>query len=101
MKKTFVLIGILFAFFSAIGQVGIGTITPDASSILDLSTTDQGILIPRMTETQRDAISSPATSLLIYQTDNTDGYYYYNGSAWTQLSVSSGGGGFLVRGRND
>jgi len=86
MKKIIVFTGLLFAFFSVSAQVGIGTITPDASSILEISTTDQGILIPRMTEVQRDAITSPATSLLIYQTDNITGYYYYTGSAWVLFS---------------
>ena len=40
---------------------------------------------PRMTQTQRDAIASPATGLLIYQTDNTPGFYY-DGAAWTAIS---------------
>lgn len=70
-------------------QVGIGTTNPDASSILELNSTSQGVLISRMTETQRDAISAPATGLLIYQTDGTTGFYYYNSSAW----VTFGGGG--------
>lgn len=64
-------------------QVGIGTTTPDASSALEISSTDSGILIPRMTQVQRDAIVAPATGLLIYQTDNTAGFYYYNGTIWT------------------
>jgi hypothetical protein len=48
-----------------------------------------------MTMAQRDAIISPApaTGLLIYQTDNTPGYYYYNGTAWAALA-GSGGSGF-------
>jgi len=64
-------------------QVGIGTTTPDASSELDITSTTSGILIPRMTQAQRDAITSPATGLLIYQTDNTPSFYYYNGAIWT------------------
>ena len=70
-------------------QVGIGTTTPDASSILELDSTTQGMLTPRMTESERDLIATPATGLLIYQTDNTPGFYYYNSSAW----VPFGGGG--------
>jgi len=54
----------------------------DASAILDVSSTTQGFLPPRMTETQRDAISSPATGLLIYQTNGSSGLYYFNGSSW-------------------
>ena len=59
--------------------------SPDASAILDVKATDGGILIPRMTMVERDAISSPATSLMVYQTDNTPGYYYYDGSSWIAL----------------
>jgi hypothetical protein len=42
-----------------------------------------------MTETQRDAISSPATGLMIYQTDGTVGFYYYNGSSWVEVAATS------------
>ena len=45
--------------------------------------------MPRMTETQRDAISSPATGLMIYQTDGTVGFYYYNGSSWVEVAATS------------
>jgi len=68
-------------------------ITPDPSSMLDVSSTSQGVLIPRMTQTQRNAISLPATSLLIYQTDGTPGFYYNSGTpaapAWMYLSGGS------------
>lgn len=62
----------------------------DASAMLDVSSTSKGVLIPRMTQAQRNAIAAPVAGLLIYQTDNTPGFYYYNGSAWTAIS---GGGG--------
>lgn len=52
--------------------------SPDASALLDMSSTKMGLLIPRMTKLQRDAITSPAEGLLIYQTDNTPGFYYYD-----------------------
>jgi trimeric autotransporter adhesin len=58
----------------------------DASAILDVKATDKGMLVPRMTQAQRNAIASPATGLLIYQTDNTIGFYFYNGTAWTAVS---------------
>lgn len=63
-------------------QVGIGTTTPNASAALDITSTKSGLLIPRMTLAQRNAIASPANGLLIYQTNNTPGFYYYNGSSW-------------------
>lgn len=68
---------------TAQAQVGIGTITPDPSAQLDVSSTSKGVLVPRMSLSDRGLIGSPAEGLLIYQTDNTPGFYYYNGSAWT------------------
>jgi len=59
----------------------------DASAILDVSSTTQGFLPPRMTEAQRNDISSPATGLLIYQTDGTSGFYYYTGTQWQVTSA--------------
>jgi hypothetical protein len=50
--------------------------------------TTKGMLTPRMTKTQRDAIASPATGLLIYQTNSTPGFYYFTGTAWTALKPS-------------
>jgi len=68
--------------------------TPDNSAMLDIKSTSGGLLIPRMTKSQRDAISSPATSLIIYQTDNTPGFYYNAGTPsspnWVRSSNSNG-----------
>jgi hypothetical protein len=72
--------------YNTSGNVGIGTATPNASSLLDVSSTTRGILIPRMTESQRNAIPSPPTGLLIFQTDASTGFYYYNGSSWMSIS---------------
>ena len=66
----------------------INTNTPDASSALEIESTTGGILIPRMTETQRDAIVSPASGLMIYQTDQDFGFYFYNGTQWTSVGMS-------------
>ena len=73
--------------FPSTGAAGIGTLTPNASSSLDITSTSKGILIPRMTQAQRNAIVSPATGLMIFQTNNTPGFYYYNGTAWTAVST--------------
>jgi hypothetical protein len=72
-------------------QVGISTtsITPDASSILELRSTSAGFLPPRMTTAQRDAITTPATGLVIFNT-STNLFNFFNGTAWNVLSVSSG-----------
>lgn len=72
--------------FPSSGAAGIGTASPNGSSLLDVTSTTKGVLIPRMTKAQRDGIVSPATGLLVYQTNNTPGFYYYSGSAWTAVS---------------
>lgn len=64
-------------------QTGIGTLTPDASAQLEIQSPNKGVLIPRMTMINRPA--SPATGLLIYQTDNTPGFYYFDGTAWERI----------------
>ena len=91
MKKITISYMILFFTTSLMAQgVGVNSsgANPDASAILDVSSTTKGLLTPRMTQAQRDAISSPATGLLIYQTNNTAGYYYFNASSWTALNTT-------------
>lgn len=78
MKKLLTIIAL--ALFSIIGyaqSVGINTPTPHASSTLDINSTNKGILIPRMTLAQRNTIALPALGLMIYQTDNNPGFYYF------------------------
>ncbi len=91
MKKIFVIL-LSLTVYSSQAQVGIGTVTPDVSSQLDISATDKGLLIPRLTASQRIGIASPATGLLVYQTNDVAGFYYYTGTAWTNF-VSGGSGG--------
>ena len=69
------------------GSAGLGTTTPTASALLDMTSTSQGLLAPRMTKAQRDAIASPATGLLIFQTNSTPGFYYYTGTSWNAIST--------------
>ncbi|WP_397300756.1 hypothetical protein [Nonlabens ulvanivorans] len=89
MKNLYILIIILLSALSVQAQVGIGTDTPDPSSILDIESTDGGILIPRMEESDRTAIASPVQGLLVYQTNNEDGFYCFNGTIWIRLISSS------------
>jgi hypothetical protein len=70
-------------------NVGIGTIDPEVSSIFDCTSTTQGFLPPRMTEVQRDAIGSPATGLVVYNT-NTNALDMYNGGSWAPVGGGAG-----------
>jgi hypothetical protein len=58
---------------------------PNASAVLDMDATNRGFLTPRMTQAERDAIAAPATGLLIYQTDLTPGFRFYDGVDWVFL----------------
>jgi hypothetical protein len=77
------------------GNVGIGTNAPDTSALLDLTSNTRGLLVPRMTQTLRNAIAGgfPATGLLVFCTDSTgistpSGFYYYNGTTWVSIYAS-------------
>lgn len=71
------------------GRVGINTNTPDASSQLDVSSFNKGILIPRMSETERNNITAPAVGLLIFNT--TEGCFnYWKGAAWKSICGGDG-----------
>jgi hypothetical protein len=73
-------------------QVAINTDAsqPDNSAMLDVKSDIKGLLLPRMTQAQRNAIPSPATALMIYQTDNTPGYYYNAGTSGSPNWVNFG-----------
>ncbi|PLW98656.1 MAG: hypothetical protein C0591_04000 [Marinilabiliales bacterium] len=83
----------LLVAFSLNAQVAINTdgSAPDGSAMLEIKSTSGGILIPRMTLTQRNGISSPATGLLIWQTDNTPGFYYNAGTPASPNWIGIGG----------
>jgi hypothetical protein len=82
MKKIFLIFIVLVAEKNINAQsVGIGTTTPNSSALLDVSSTDKGLLLPRMSTAQRNAIASPATGLIIFNTDDqcTD---IFDGNNW-------------------
>ena len=72
----------MFSFLYAQNSVGIGTTTPDASAILDITSNTKGILIPRMSSVQRQNITSPAQGLMVYDSTNNQ-FWYFDGTAWT------------------
>jgi hypothetical protein len=77
--------------FPSTGSAGIGTTSPVTSSILEMVSTSQGMLVPRMTKVQRDAIYKPEIGLLLYQTNSTPGFYYYTGTAWAAVTPKAKG----------
>jgi len=86
IKKALIFVAMCTLTYSY-SQVGIGTTTPDTSSMLDIESTTKGLLIPRMTQAQRLAIGTPATGLLVYETDTTPGFWYYDGVSWTTFGA--------------
>lgn len=92
MRKGIVVLVLCLAFLSGKAQTGIGTTTPNASAKLDITSTDKGLLIPRMTKSQREAITLPAAAngLMVYQTDDLSGFYVNNSTtttvSWTRVN---------------
>ena len=70
MKTIYILLILLLSNVLVYGQVGVGTISPDSSSILHVSSTSKGVLLPRLTTAERNAINNPAEGLMIYNTTN-------------------------------
>lgn len=91
ISKVVFLVFFLMNYIS-IAQVGMGTTTPDPSSMLDINVSDlagtkKGVLIPRMTTADRIAISNPANGLLVFDT-TTSSFWFYSGS-WTEVRGSA------------
>ena len=87
MKKLLLfLFGFLLLNLSAQVAINNSGATPDASAMLDISSTSSGLLIPRMTTTERDNISAPATGLTVFVTDDNS-FYYFDGTNWINLST--------------
>jgi hypothetical protein len=91
MYKVFLILLSFVISIQVYGQTGIGTTTPNASAKLEIASTDKGLLIPRMTSTQKGNITSPANGLLIYQTDGVVGFYVNTGTSasptWTRINI--------------
>ncbi len=91
MVRQFVFLIIFSIPLKLMAQTGIGTTTPSTSAKLEIASTDKGLLIPRMTSTQKGNITSPANGLLVYQTDGVVGFYVNTGTTsspvWTRINM--------------
>src|SRR3546814_905918 len=65
---------------------------PDPTAVLDLTSDHRGILIPRLSTSERTGISGPATGLLVYDTD-ANSFWYFDGTTWVDIAAAGGGGG--------
>jgi hypothetical protein len=91
-KALLTMILYFIIIISANAQIGIGTTTPNASAILDVTSTTQGILTPRMTTLQRTSIVSPSDGLIVYDTDLKSFFYYVSTSlTWTPINSDANG----------
>ena len=86
MKKTISILALLVSSIS-FSQIGIGTTAPNSSALLDLTSTSKGLLPPRMTQAQRNAISSPAAGLQVWCTDcaSNGETQVFNGTTWVNM----------------
>ena len=87
MKKLLIFASVIAVSFTTFAQVGTGTVTPNASAALDITSTTSGLLPPRMTKVQRDAIATPAAGLIMYCTNcGVNGeLQFYNGTTWVNM----------------
>jgi hypothetical protein len=84
-KKNIFLVLLMLSFGISFAQVGIGTLTPDPSSVLDVTSTTKGILLPRMTVAQRNAIANPGVGLLVYNSEDLE--FNTHDTNWKGLST--------------
>src|ERR1700761_9083785 len=93
MKRIFYFsLMLLLIHTSVLAQVGINAdaSTPDSSAMLDIKSSTRGILVPRMSSTQRNAIKSPAKGLLVYDSSTTT-FWFHNGVSWTEIAAGASG----------
>jgi len=90
MKKIISTLSLLLVIIASNAQVGINNSgnSPASSSMLDVSSTNKGVLLPRMTSQQRNAISSPETGLLVFDTDR-QALYMFDGDGWRPFAYAT------------
>ncbi|WP_417199900.1 hypothetical protein [Bizionia sp.] len=87
LLNAFSLMALFLLSTTGFSQVGIGTLMPNESAMLDVVSTTKGMLTPRMTSVERLAIANPVNGLLVYDTSE-NAFYFYKGSTWTKLDSS-------------
>ena len=89
MKNIFTLLAAVLFTATTYAQVGINIETPDPSAALDITSTTGGLLVPRMTNVERQAISNPAAGLQVFVTDFDGGrFMFYDGTEWGTISFT-------------
>jgi hypothetical protein len=91
MKKIYysILLITIIKVSTGHAQVLIGIANPHPSAVLDLTAANKGLLIPRLTTQQREAVVSPATGLIVFDT-NLNGFQYFDSSAWQPVGSTTG-----------
>ncbi|MBM3922519.1 MAG: hypothetical protein FJ340_04855 [Sphingomonadales bacterium] len=96
MKRQLFSIGLFLFCTQLFAQVGIGTASPNANALLDLVSTSKGVLLPRLTDAQRNAIASPSEGLLIYNTTAGKAQVYGKASKAERINISYFSGATLT-----
>ena len=100
--KAIIFVALLLSSTILFSQVGVNTTSPDPSAMLDVSATDKGLLVPRISLTNintssLDGVNTAANGLLIYNTNagvvsgDGVGFYWFNGTLWNKLVTSNSG----------
>jgi uncharacterized protein (TIGR02145 family) len=97
MKSKIALLITVLSSTSYSQNSGIGTTTPDASAALDVYSTSKGVLLPRLTTSEKNAIANPATGLMVYNTDSNC-LETYNENTWTNMCCGSTENPAIVQG---
>lgn len=96
--KFYVILGLIGFCFQGLAQnVGIGTASPHTSAQLEVSASNKGLLIPRMSSSNREGIMSPAKGLLIFDID-TSTFWYFNGNIWVNMNTAISPNGWSLTG---
>lgn len=95
--RSLLILFIVTAFLQSNAQnnMGVGTLNPDVTAILDLTSTTKGFLPPRMTQNDRDAIVNPADGLIIFNTTDST-LEYFNGACWLPVYLEDCNGCYFT-----